>query len=106
VVLRKTRPEKGGSRDEDCVVDAREKNCVVEDVCDNAWEKTKVGEDQTWEKTEEECVEAMWEKRRMRENKLARSKIPDGCRESDSRFIGVCFGGAVVQGYAVKIGVF
>ena len=23
-----------------------------------------------------------------------RSKIPDGCRESDSRFIGVCFGGA------------
>ena len=35
------------------------------------------------------------------EGEVARSKIPDdGCRESDSLFIGVCFGGAVVQGYA------
>jgi len=91
--LRKRRPEKGGSRDEDCVVDSREKNCVVEDVCDQSgrrpkWEKTKRGRRRR---------KSVWEKRRMRENKLARSKIPDGCRESDSLFIGVCFGGAVVQ---------
>jgi len=52
VVLRKRRPEKGGSRDEDCVVHAREKNCVleVEDVCDQSGRrpngrKPNVGED-------------------------------------------------------------
>ena len=56
-----------------------------------------VGEE---EKTNEDCVEAVWEKRRMREKRwCARSKIPDGVRGIRFLlFIGVCFGGAEHQG--------
>jgi len=91
VVLRRRKPEKGGGRDEDCVV---WRMCAT--MCGK---RPNVGEDGG-----RVCGGCVGEEKNEGEETgpTARSKIPDGCRESDSCFIGVCFGGAVVQGYVVK----
>jgi len=68
-----------------------------------------VGEDQTWEKTEEECVEAVWEKRRMREKRLDQQlgqRFLMGAGNQILALLGFVLGvqrqALRVQGYAVK----
>jgi len=102
VELRRRKPEKGGRRWTLC---GRSR----EELCGGCVREC-VGQEQTWEKTEEECVEAVWEKRRMREKRLHADqqlgqRFLMGCSELDSCFIEVCFGDAERQaflGCAVK----